>query len=419
MNTIKFKCPHCGQRISGGQELVGTSVDCPGCFTAFAVAAPLLIPFSPTQDGKSPPPKRNSLLVPLICISAFFALTIIAAVVYFFHHNWPVASTMSASHSPSTPVPFVPVQATPVPASPSPPKPTISEETKARLASFLEKAGKLRVMTDQGIRLDEFRAQLSEVRGAWESVSTLGLPKQLKSEEQELDTAVSSWALAQEIWSEQISVATKAAESPGKDVIFALHAPAQYGDRLDVLSARLHATGVSPTGLPNLSGKAAFEGEIVHKLFGMASLMVANLAEARGPRTIEFLAQQFKRTQDDVLLLVQEVFGKGDLPKRLNLILDGPDRISEIIRKIAEIEPSLRSGGLSQVEEAKKQVEIDQLTVKLALTKKAVAEITLAISGTPPSPEANIPNETRFASPDGMIKWCLRGCHALCLKDVR
>jgi len=140
VKNIKFKCPHCGQRISGARELVGKSGKCPRCLAKFVLEAPLLISPPLPKDDKSPlakddksplakddkrppPKKRNPLVVPLICTSAAFGLTLITAVVYFFHFHSPAGSAISASGSSATPTPLPAVQAAPVPADLPPPEP--------------------------------------------------------------------------------------------------------------------------------------------------------------------------------------------------------------------------------------------------------------------------------------------------------
>jgi hypothetical protein len=137
--TIKFKCPHCGQRISGARELVGKSGKCPRCLAQFVLEAPLLISPPPAQSEKNSPPtqggkgpaakKRNPLLVPLICTSASLGLALIGVGVYFFHDHNPAGFTTSA------PAPVTSFQATPVPVAPSSPmpvNPNIAASTPAK-----------------------------------------------------------------------------------------------------------------------------------------------------------------------------------------------------------------------------------------------------------------------------------------------
>ena len=330
---------------------------------------------------------------------------LIATGVYFFYRSHAI-SKINTILSPTTEAAVAPVKAIP------PPKPAISEETKAQLMNFLDKAGKLRAMTDQGLSLNDFRSQLSEVRGIWESISTFGLPQQLKAEERILDSVVSAWVLAQDLWSGQVNAEAEAVNLPGEDVLYSLRAEAQYGKRLDALVAALRSEGITiPDGAPDFSDKVDFEREITGKLFGMAQLTLKKMDQARGQTEIDFLSQQFQSTHNEVLPTVQKIFGKDTLPKRLKLVLAGTQNIYEIVRKIGEKEHSLRTGNLSEIGKAMAGLEVAKLNEQLVEIKKTVAEVSIGIAaGTTvvaPFQVSKTPADTRVVSPKTAVKWCL------------
>lgn len=411
--TFDFDCPHCGQALSGKQKHVGKSFNCPKCNTAFTVPAPSPVTVSVTvpvasrvtasavQGGKTSRPRQNPSTVPVIYGTAL-AIIAIGAGIYFFAHN--SKSVVDANEKPS-PTHEMPKAAL-TPSAP-PPKPVISEETKSRIANFLDKAGKLRVMTEQGLQLKDLTVQLSDVRGTWESISTFGLPQHLKREETLLNTAVMAWALAQEMWSSQTKATAEAMETPSTDIYFLLTADRQYSARLEALSSALRAAGINPIETADFSNEMAFEKEIIDKLFRMTKLMNARMEQEIGPIVCAGLLER----QASVITAIRKAFGSDGLPKPLMLALDSPNNISVIASKTAEHELRVHSGSLSEVNVSKTKLELAKLNEKLAELKVAVYQVFVAAekdaANKPPPLPSRASNRVRAICPDRAVKWCL------------
>src|SRR5687768_11387648 len=62
--TIKIQCPHCEQRISASDDVVGKDVECPTCQRVFKAAAisaaePVAAPVETAGNEPSPPPEQK------------------------------------------------------------------------------------------------------------------------------------------------------------------------------------------------------------------------------------------------------------------------------------------------------------------------------------------------------------------------
>ncbi len=186
------------------------------------------------------------------------------------------------------------IPATPKPPSPTPKLPLLSEESKTRIANFVEKASKLRAMTEQGVRLEDFKAQLSEVRGTWDSITTVGLPQQFHAETQLLQTTVSAWELAQEIWSEESDARAESLKTPGADMLFTLSAGSLYRTKLSQIQDGLLAASVPPPKLPDFADSGAFEIEIVKQFNAMTDLVADRIEQSRHSYEIDILNRRFQ-----------------------------------------------------------------------------------------------------------------------------
>jgi hypothetical protein len=77
------------------------------------------------------------------------------------------------------------------------------EESKSRVQTLIEKAAKLRAMTDQGVELTRFQDQLAETKAAWDTMSFNGWPAEWQREREGLAAALAAWNLANELWQEK------------------------------------------------------------------------------------------------------------------------------------------------------------------------------------------------------------------------
>lgn len=75
----------------------------------------------------------------------------------------------------------------------------ISAEFRSNLNSFLVKAEKLNVLTEQGVSNSDFRNQLAEVKSAY-SVLNSSWPSSLSAEKGTFDQAIKGWELTLEVW---------------------------------------------------------------------------------------------------------------------------------------------------------------------------------------------------------------------------
>jgi hypothetical protein len=56
MNEIDFDCPHCGQNLSGPEDLAGQTIDCPVCNKSFVIPGGLTeIPPPPAPEEPAAP----------------------------------------------------------------------------------------------------------------------------------------------------------------------------------------------------------------------------------------------------------------------------------------------------------------------------------------------------------------------------
>jgi len=54
MADINFKCPHCGQDLTGPEEMAGESIECPSCGKDFQIPGGIIeVP----KEQMAPPPK--------------------------------------------------------------------------------------------------------------------------------------------------------------------------------------------------------------------------------------------------------------------------------------------------------------------------------------------------------------------------
>ena len=64
MAEINFKCPHCGQDLTGPDEMAGESIDCPVCEKSFQIPGGIIeVPknrMAPPPRPPSPPPSAPS-----------------------------------------------------------------------------------------------------------------------------------------------------------------------------------------------------------------------------------------------------------------------------------------------------------------------------------------------------------------------
>jgi hypothetical protein len=75
----------------------------------------------------------------------------------------------------------------------------ISAEFKSNLNNFLVEAGKLNVLTEQGVSNGDFRNQLAEVKSAY-SVLNNSWSSSLTAEKNSFDQAIKGWELTLEVW---------------------------------------------------------------------------------------------------------------------------------------------------------------------------------------------------------------------------
>lgn len=55
MNEISFDCPHCGQNLSGPEDLAGQTIDCPVCNQSFVIPGGLMeMPATPPPPPPAP-----------------------------------------------------------------------------------------------------------------------------------------------------------------------------------------------------------------------------------------------------------------------------------------------------------------------------------------------------------------------------
>jgi hypothetical protein len=143
---------------------------------------------------------RNPLLVPFAILAALFILAIAGGAFYIGRRGVLPQATLSSP----APTPSI-TETTPIPVTATPQSPpAISEETKARVLDFIEKAAKLDNMADQGVEFAPFSDQLAEVKSAWQTLTLAGWPETWSQEKAQLESAIDGWTLANDIWGEKI-----------------------------------------------------------------------------------------------------------------------------------------------------------------------------------------------------------------------
>jgi len=206
---LHIECPSCGQRLSGTAEHVGTTVSCPSCNTDFVVPAPQRKAPATSRAELPVTTQRNPLLIPLIALTTLFVVTVAGGAFYFGRRSAPHTTPQPAAATPES------VQATaqPVPATPAhPPKPTVSEDTKARVLNFIEKATKLTAMTEQGVAFTPFTDQLAEVKSVWQTLTLINWPETWNREKANFESAIEGWGLAKEIWERKLKMSSDPAD---------------------------------------------------------------------------------------------------------------------------------------------------------------------------------------------------------------
>ena len=70
MAEINFKCPHCGQDLTGPDEMAGETIDCPICEKSFQIPGGIIeLPDSqlappPRPPAPPPPSKTDTASIP-------------------------------------------------------------------------------------------------------------------------------------------------------------------------------------------------------------------------------------------------------------------------------------------------------------------------------------------------------------------
>lgn len=194
----------------------------------------------------------------------------------------------------------------------APRPPVLNEEAKTRVVTFLDRTGKLRAMTNKGVRLEDFKSQLSEVSGAWDNITTFGFPKQLSSEKNLLETAISAWSLAEEIWSEQMRVGGFPQKSLGNglDVLCTLDAGSRYGARLEKIGSALRSESVAPPTSPDFADREKFKAKVVIQFLDMTRAVMKQVRQAGGANEIDAYKKSFQESAAAIQNKINTVFGK-------------------------------------------------------------------------------------------------------------
>ena len=111
-------------------------------------------------------------------------------------------------------------------------KPSVSDESRSRIIALLEKAAKLRALTDLGIGYSAFNTQLAEVKSGSETVTLVGWPMAWQAEQGMFEAAMEGWSLGRQIWETKVGLDGK----PSERFAFAINAFNTYGDKLKSLS---------------------------------------------------------------------------------------------------------------------------------------------------------------------------------------